>query len=154
MTLDRTWIAARIPHQHRMCLLDQVVEWDAARVVCRATSHRDADNPLRAHGRLGIACGIEYAAQAMAVHGALAAPNDARPRIGYLTSVRDVALNASRLDNVAADLEIEVWRHAGDGNNVLYRFVVRADQVELLHGRAAVMLDADRSPAGARGIAE
>ena len=42
----------------------------------RASSHRAADNPLRAHGRLGAACGIEYAAQAMAVHGALLAPPD------------------------------------------------------------------------------
>ena len=30
------------------------------------------DNPLRSHGRLGAASGIEYAAQAMALHGALA----------------------------------------------------------------------------------
>ena len=29
------------------------------------------DHPLRAHGRLGVACGVELAAQAMAVHGAL-----------------------------------------------------------------------------------
>lgn len=146
MPLDRTWIASRIPHRHRMCLLDGVVEWDEARVVCRATSHRDADNPLRAHGRLGAACGIEYAAQAMAVHGALLAAEGTPPRIGYLTSVREVALHASRLDDVAADLEIEVLRLSGDGNIVLYRFTVRADQRELLCGRAAVVLDADRLP--------
>jgi predicted hotdog family 3-hydroxylacyl-ACP dehydratase len=144
MPLDRAWIASRIPHKHRMCLLDGVVEWDEARVVCRATSHRDADNPLRAHGRLGVACGIEYAAQAMAVHGALLAAEGAPPRIGYLTSVREVALHASRLDDVVADLEIEALRHSGDGNNVLYRFTVRADHRELLRGRAAVVLDTDR----------
>ena len=127
-----------------MCLLDGVVEWDAGRVVCRATSHRDADNPLRAHGRLGVACGIEYAAQAMAVHGVLLAAEGAPPRIGYLISVRDVALHAIRLDDVVADLEIDVLLRSGDGNNVLYRFTVRADQRELLNGRAAVVLDADR----------
>jgi predicted hotdog family 3-hydroxylacyl-ACP dehydratase len=144
MSLDRTWIASHIPHQHRMCLLDGVVEWDEARVVCRATSHRDADNPLRAHGRLGVACGIEYAAQAMAVHGALLTAEGAPPRIGYLTSVRDVALHASRLDEVVADLEIEALRHSGDGNNAIYRFTVRADHRELLCGRATVVLDAGR----------
>jgi predicted hotdog family 3-hydroxylacyl-ACP dehydratase len=54
-----------------MCLLDDVLSWDASRIRCRSASHRTPDNPLRAHGRLGAACGIEYAAQAMAVHGAL-----------------------------------------------------------------------------------
>ncbi len=144
MPLDRTWIASRIPHKHRMCLLDGVVEWGEARVVCRATSHRDVDNPLRAHGRLGVACGIEYAAQAMAVHGALLAAEGAPPRIGYLTSVREVALHASRLDDVVEDLEIEALRHSGDGNNILYRFSVRAGHRALLDGRAAVVLDTDR----------
>ena len=56
-----------------MCLLDAVLDWDDARITCRATSHADPANPLRADGRLGAANGIEYAAQAMAVHGALLA---------------------------------------------------------------------------------
>lgn len=73
MPLDRNWIEQHIPHKGRMCLLDAVVSWDATRIRCRSASHRAPDHPLRAHGRLGIACGIEYAAQAMAVHGALVA---------------------------------------------------------------------------------
>jgi predicted hotdog family 3-hydroxylacyl-ACP dehydratase len=71
MPLNRAWIEARIPHQGRMCLLDQVIEWNAQHIRCRTATHRAPDNPLRAHDRLGIACGIEYAAQAMALHGAL-----------------------------------------------------------------------------------
>ena len=71
--LDRRWIAAHIPHQGPMCLLEEVLTWDAARVRCRATSHRLASNPLRAGGRLGAVCGVEYAGQAMAVHGAIVA---------------------------------------------------------------------------------
>lgn len=145
MTLDRNWIASRIPHRDRMCLLDGVVEWDDDHVVCRATSHCDADNPLRAHGRLGVACGIEYAAQAMAVHGALIAAEGTPPRRGYLTSVREVEFRAARLDDVAADLEVEARRRSGDGNLVVYEFTVRAGRRELLRGRAAVVLDADRS---------
>ena len=69
--LDQAWIAAHIPHQGTMCLLDEVVSWDEARIACRASSHRAPDHPLRTHGRLGAACGIESAAQAMAVLGAL-----------------------------------------------------------------------------------
>ena len=73
MPLDHQWIEQHIPHKGRMCLLDAVLSWDATRIRCRSTTHRTPDNPLRAHGRLGAACGIEYAAQAMAVHGALVA---------------------------------------------------------------------------------
>jgi predicted hotdog family 3-hydroxylacyl-ACP dehydratase len=73
MRLDRAWIEGHIPHKGRMCLLEDVIGWDAERISCRSGTHRAADHPLRAHGRLGIACGIEYAAQAMAVHGALVA---------------------------------------------------------------------------------
>ncbi len=73
MRLNRDWIEAHIPHQGRMCLLDEVIEWSPERIRCRIGGHRAADHPLRSHGRLGISCGIELAAQAMAVHGALIA---------------------------------------------------------------------------------
>jgi predicted hotdog family 3-hydroxylacyl-ACP dehydratase len=140
--LNRDWIAAHIPHQGTMCLLDRVEEWDAQRVRCRAISHRAPGNPLRAHGRLAAACGIEYAAQAMAVHGALLAQHDAAPRAGFLASVRGAALHVARLDDITADLMVEAARFSGDGNNVLYDFSIHADGVVLLEGRAAVILDA------------
>jgi len=43
-----------------MCLLDEVLEWDAHHIRCRSGTHRDSGNPLRAHGRLGAACGIIF----------------------------------------------------------------------------------------------
>ncbi|SOY66952.1 hotdog family protein [Cupriavidus taiwanensis] len=142
-TRDRAWIAARIPHQGSMCLLDGVVEWDAASVRCTATSHTQADNPLRAQGRLAATCGIEYAAQAMAVHGALLAEGARqRPRTGYLASVRKLVLQVERLDDIAAPLEISAERISGEGATVLYAFVVSAAGRTLLSGRAAVILDA------------
>ena len=64
--LDRAGIAARIPHQGSMCLLDAVLDWSPTSIACRAISHADPANPLRADGRLGAEAGIEYAAQAMA----------------------------------------------------------------------------------------
>ncbi len=143
--LDKNWIAERIPHQGSMCLLEQVIDWNDERIVCQTGTHRQPDNPMRLEGRLGAACGIEYAAQAMAVHGALLADADTRPSKGYLTSVRDVELLTVRLDNVAGDLHILAERLSGDDNMVLYRFTVATqDQQPLLRGRAAVVMDADR----------
>lgn len=142
--LDRAWIARHIPHQGGMCLLDGVEAWDQQHIQCRASSHRAMDNPLRAHGRLGAACGIEYAAQAMAVHGALQAPQDSPgARVGYLVSVRGVRLNVSRLDDIVADLLVEATCVTRSENNILYQFSIDAAGRRLLEGRAAVVLNAD-----------
>ncbi|WP_137920673.1 hotdog family protein [Hydrogenophaga sp. 2FB] len=140
--MDKAWIAARIPHQGDMCLLDAVDDWSADHIVCRATSHADPKNPLRAAGRLGAANGIEYAAQAMAVHGALVADANTAPRQGYLTSVRSVTLHADRLDDLDGPLGVRAERLSGDANNVLYRFTVHHGDRCLLEGRASVVLDA------------
>jgi predicted hotdog family 3-hydroxylacyl-ACP dehydratase len=144
LDLGRAWLLGHLPHQGSMCLLDAVTDWDAQHIRCTASSHRAPDNPLRAHDRLGAACGIEYAAQAMAAHGALLAAADSAPRAGYLASVRGVDLHVARLDDIAADLDIEAERLSGDDNVILYGFRVSAAERLLLSGRATVMLDADK----------
>ena len=155
MPLDHDWIEQHIPHKGHMCLLDEVLSWDASRIRCRSSSHRDTDNPLRAHGRLGAACGIEYAAQAMAVHGALVAASaplastvstsvrgSIGAAVGYLASVRNVALHVARLDDLDADLIAAAERITGDGRTVLYEFSVWGALELLLSGRASIVFDA------------
>jgi predicted hotdog family 3-hydroxylacyl-ACP dehydratase len=153
MLLNRAWIEARIPHQGRMCLLDEVIDWNAQHIRCGTATHRAPDNPLRSHGRLGIACGIEYAAQTMALHGALAGSagdgiagaSAAGPaQVGLLASVRDVRLFVPRLDDIESDLICEVTHLAGDGLTALYEFALRDRDRTLLSGRASVVLDAGR----------
>ncbi len=140
MPLDHDWIARHIPHQHGMCLLEAVERWDEQRIQCRSRSHRLPDNPLRSDGRLSAVCGIEYAAQSMAIHGALLLGEAARP--GYLASVRGVRLYVARLDDIAAELRIDSERVSGDSSTVLYAFTLSADGLPLLEGRATVVLDA------------
>ena len=147
--MNRAWIEARIPHQGRMCLLDEVLAWDAHHIRCSTGTHRALDNPLRCHGRLGVASGIEYAAQAMALHGALASAtlgaSPAPPsRVGLLAGVRDVRLHVLRLDDIEADLLCEVTHLAGDNLTALYEFTLRDKDKSLLAGRASVVLDAGR----------
>ena len=124
-----------------MCLLEQVEAWDEQRIQCRAVSHRTPDNPLRFGGRLGAACGIEYAAQTMAIHGALLAPPDGA-RAGYLVSVRGAQLHVPRLDDITADLRIDATCITRSENNMLYQFNVSAAGKLLLAGRATVVLNA------------
>ena len=149
--MNRAWIEARIPHQGRMCLLDEVIDWNDHHIRCRTGTHRALDNPLRAYERLGIASGIEYAAQAMALHGALAsaAPGGsasaaAASRVGLLASVRDVRLHVLRLDDIESDLLCEAIRLAGDKLTALYEFTLRDKDKSLLGGRASVVLNAGK----------
>ena len=148
-TLQHKDIASRIPHQGSMCLLDSVTAWDNSRISCEASSHRAGNNPLRAYGRLGAACGIEYAAQAMAVHGALVAEaqtivgaSSPTPKIGYLASIRGLTLHVERLDDLNSVLTIRAERLSGDENTLLYSFSLQAGPALLLSGRAVVVLNA------------
>ncbi|HEU4458411.1 MAG TPA: hotdog family protein [Methylibium sp.] len=141
-TLDRTGIAARIPHAGSMCLLDRLLRWDATRIECRASSHRDVANPLRGEDGLPAVCAIEYAAQAMALHGGLVAPPGSAPRPGYIASVRQVKSRIDRLDAIDGELVVVAERLAGDASQVLYAFEVGSqDGGVLVSGRAAVVLD-------------
>jgi predicted hotdog family 3-hydroxylacyl-ACP dehydratase len=147
--LNREWIAAHIPHQGAMCLLDEVLEWNAHAIRCRSGTHRAADHALRSARGLGIACGIEYAAQAMALHGALASRSHigTGPRkaaMGLLASVRAVRFHAVRLDDIQADLICEAQQLAGDEMTAMYEFSLHADGRALLDGRASVVFDAAR----------
>jgi predicted hotdog family 3-hydroxylacyl-ACP dehydratase len=139
---DRSWIEAHIPHKGRMCLLDQVVSWDSVRICCRSSTHRAHDNPLKAHGRLGAICGIEYAAQAMAVHAALVAQaSQGSVAQGFLASVRDVTLHVARLDDLAGDLIAEAEQILADERTALYELSVSSAGRMLVTGRATVVFD-------------
>jgi predicted hotdog family 3-hydroxylacyl-ACP dehydratase len=140
--LGRSEISRLIPHAGAMCLLDAVRFWDDTMIVCSTSSHRDAGNPLASDGSLDALCGIEYAAQAMAVHGALTASTGGRPTAGYLASLREVICHTTRLDQLPDDLEVTATRLAGDQAAALYRFSLRSGTATVLTGRAAVVLDA------------
>jgi len=151
--LDRSWIERNIPHHGRMCLLDEVIEWDAGHIRCRSSTHRRPDHPLRSKNRLGVACGIEYAAQSMAVHGALAGGAPAGPgpgagiirsEVGFLAGLRDVQLHVARLDDLHADLIADAELIAGDHGSALYQFVLTSEARRLLSGRATVVFNANQ----------
>ena len=146
-TLDRDGIAARIPHSGSMCLLDGLLGWTADTVRCRASSHRDAAHPLRSPGGLLSPVAIEYASQAMALHGSLMAAPGTRPSAGFLATARNVNLHVSRLDDVPGLLLVTVRRLAGAAATALYHFELHDEGGRLLvDGRATVVLNAPLTP--------
>jgi predicted hotdog family 3-hydroxylacyl-ACP dehydratase len=140
LKLDHAWIAAHIPHQGSMCLLEEVLSWDLQRIACRSVSHRAIDNPLRAHGQLGAACAIEYAAQAVAVHGALLqCPPASGGGFGMLTSARRVELAVNRLDDLPHDLLVSAQRLHSDAVSALYSFALHDRERLLAQGRLSLL---------------
>jgi len=137
---DREWILGHIPHQGAMCLLDQVLDWDSIGVRCSTRAHLSNANPLRSEGRLSAVCGIEFAAQAMAVHGALCAAKSAATRQGgYLVSLRNVMLHCERLDDIEEGLVATANRLGGDEVTLLYDFSLHAGSRALITGRATIV---------------
>jgi predicted hotdog family 3-hydroxylacyl-ACP dehydratase len=139
--LNHADIAKLIPHSANMCLLEQLLAYTADEIEVLACEHTHADHPLREAGRLFSTCLIEYAAQAMALHGALLAGAGFSPAPGFIASVRNVQFHTLELDAAAAPMRICAQRLAGSEREVLYAFeVCDAHQTPLAQGRATVVL--------------
>ncbi|AHJ64389.1 hypothetical protein [Granulibacter bethesdensis] len=133
-------IAALIPHQGSMCLLQCVVAWDDSTISCLSQSHLLPDNPLREGGRLGAVCGIEYALQAAALHGALLDGAAARP--GYLAGLRAVTLHVPRLDDERfGTLHVSARMLLNSPGGMIYALSVTAEDGSMLvEGEASIVL--------------
>lgn len=128
-----------IPHAGLMCLLERVVRWDEASVTTATTTHRSSTNPLAIQGRLHAIHLCEYGAQALAVHGGLAARargEQARP--GLLVSLRDVALGCEFVEGLEGELIVEARRLHDSGAAWQYEFRVGHAGRTLAQGRAVV----------------
>ena len=138
--VDRRTLCALIPHTGTMCLLERVESWDEKNIVCTAHSHRAADNPLRLNGRLAAIHALEYAAQAMAVHGGLTAQraNKHLPS-GFLVAVRHAQFHFDRLDTLDHPLTIVATRLIASDANQIYRTEVSAASQLIAEARLTTM---------------
>jgi len=141
-TMNRAAIEALIPHRGTMCLLERLESWDAEAIHCTTSTHQLPDNPLRTASGLMAPNAIEYAAQAMALHGGLLMAEGEPPSAGFIASVRNVRLAVTRLDHVPGALQVRATRMSGDARQVLYEFsVTDANGAALADGRAVVVLN-------------
>ena len=102
-----------------MCLLDRMTAWSPSAIECVAVNHRDPRHPLRSASGLLASAAIEYAAQAMAVHGALAGRRRqaAARRPAFSPARATSGSHACRLDDLrpsARELVVSAERQAGD----------------------------------------
>ena len=138
MTADEL-ICALIPHAGTMCLLERIEHWDDSSVTISTTTHRNPCNPLAGRSGLRAINLCEYGAQAMAVHGGLAAnARGERALPGLLVSLRDVTLGCDFVQDLEGELMIEARRLHDSGAAWQYEFRVTHVGRLLAQGRAMV----------------
>ena len=81
---------------------------------------------------------VEYAAQAMAAHGALQSNGSAQP--GVLASLRQVELHAGHVHDIPGNLMVRAHRLLSRPEGSLYQFSVTGDGRVLCEGRLAIAL--------------
>jgi predicted hotdog family 3-hydroxylacyl-ACP dehydratase len=108
-------------------------------VTLATTTHRTPDNPLATAAGLRSIHLCEYGAQAMAVHGGLAAAaRGERALPGLLVSLRDIALHCAFVNDLEGELIVQATRLHDGGVAWAYAFSVLHADVLLAQGRATV----------------
>lgn len=129
-----------MPHAGRMCLLDSVETWDAHAIHCVAVA-QGASHPLSRDGAVPAIAAVEYAAQAMAVHGSLLG-GDGRSAWGMLVKLSDVVLHADTLPTSGATLDVRAEMKGRLESGCRYAFAVSAEGEPIAHGALTVALSA------------
>ena len=136
-------VAGLVPHQGAMCLLDYVESWSDDHIVCRATSHRRPDHPLRDGSRLRALCAIEYGAQAIAAHARLLGQSaGSGVAIGFLAAVREVVVSMAFLDEIEDSMTIRAQVRLRHETGRIYDIAVTAGKQIILTGRLSVKVPA------------
>lgn len=146
--IDNQTLRTLLPHAGSMCLLQQVTGWNDDHISCIATSHCAGDNPLRVADWLPVEAGIEYAAQAMAIHGALCGDGGEKgvPRMGYLAVLSRVSWSVQRLDDLAGELLIRADKLVATADGSHYHFELLHGGSSLLQGQAVIALAENNKP--------
>jgi predicted hotdog family 3-hydroxylacyl-ACP dehydratase len=146
--MKRARILELIPHAGPMALIDEVIDWDDTRIVCRATIGQPARHPLAHAGRLSTLVLVEYAAQATAIHSALRARLGGGRTLthGALAGVQATTLAGNHIPDHAVTLAIQAERRMDNASGAIYGFDVRVERGVGVRGRLSVM---SRNPAPA-----
>lgn len=143
MKYDHKWIRAHIPHSGKMCLLDKVQKWNEESITCTTMTHISKDNPMKNNNKLGISSGVEYAAQAMAVHNAILfeETENVHPRGGVITRVQNIQFFTDYLDEHCSALIIMAHRMRAIEDVVHYSFSIFCEEKILISGEVTVVLN-------------
>ncbi len=144
--MKKSQICQLLPHSGTMCLIDEIVSWDKEMLVAKTMSHTELKNPLTNEDSLNSIHGVEYAAQAMALHSALIKSEkmEQTKTRGYLASVKNINILQEYLFEKQGDditpLLIKVFVLMAGSQGFSYQFeILKGDQV-YISGKITIFL--------------
>ena len=139
--IDQQAIGKILPHAGSMILLEQITSASADTLYASTQSHLDKSNPLLLNKQLNSINGIEYAAQAMAIHAHLIADTTQKqPQSGYLATVRNTTIDHPYLSQSKSELIIKVIRIMADQKGFSYNFQIYDNEQSYISGRITIIL--------------
>ncbi len=138
MLVTRNQFEPLIPHGGLMVMIDEVMAWDETKICCVSRRHTAVDNPLRRDGRLSAHHGIEFAAQAAAIHGGLLSNGQTAP-LRALAAIRQAQFTRAWLDDLPGDLEITSELTMLDRQAAIYQANLTHQGVDLASMRLTLM---------------
>ncbi len=141
--MSKQQLCELIPHEGNMSLLDSVEKFDENQIICLSSTHKQKNNPLRESSRLGCVNGIEYGAQAIAVHGGLMAQenNYELPRSGFLVQVKELEFTDCDLSALPGDLTIQAQPILFDQSSMIYTITIEHKHDKLMQGRLMIVIN-------------
>jgi predicted hotdog family 3-hydroxylacyl-ACP dehydratase len=140
MNVSRADVERMLEHAGDMCLLDCTTEWDNQNIYCSAPAPQ-AGHPLMRDGRVPAIAGVEYAAQAAALHGALL-DTAMTPRAGMLAKLRDITLHRPWFPASKKSLMIHAKLISRTDGGCMYSFEVTSEQQTITSGSLMVVFTA------------
>ena len=150
--MNRTQIAELMPHKGDMMLLDKLISWSEDQISCLGWTPGLELHPLRedVSGKPSLPAfnALEYAAQAIALHGILKGQvGETGPRSAFIAGLQE--LSWSQRDLLDKDwpliLKGEAIGGLGDTGAKYAVTVSNAAGDEILTGKALVMFSPDTS---------
>ncbi len=149
--IDSQTIKTLIPHGEQMSLIDAVEFWDDARIQCTTKSHQSPLNPLLDNGQLKSVLLIEYAAQAMAIHGALLHRSLAseqktakQQKLQVIGSVKNLNIHVDTFQSYTQIINIEATRLMTNETGAIYTFTASAGTTPIIDAKL-ILISTEKS---------
>lgn len=134
--LDQQQIAKMLPHAGDMCLLSKVLTWDAEQLTGLAVDLNFKNNPLLCDAELFSITGVEYAAQAVAVHAGLASGQTSGE--GYLVQIKNINIHKPKLSS--EPIKVAVYKQALQPYSMIYDFKISESAELIIEGTLMIAL--------------
>ncbi len=131
-----------LPHGGNMQLIKKVKAWDEHSIHCQTNSHLSRSNPLLDASHLPATSAIEYAAQALALHGVIKKQAKGlldQANKAFVVSAKGLHFDQVNLSQFEQTLDVSATVLIGNSQSAVYSVQVSAGDHCFLKGDLGVM---------------